>query len=340
MDSVSHYPVIIIGAGQAGLATAYYLRKQGIEPLLLDDQPGPGGAWQQYWDSLTLFSTSGFSNLPGMPMPHYDGYPPRSHVVDYFTKYEQRYQFNIRRPMHVHSVEHDGSLFTITAGPADNSHGQAETFTADNVVTATGIWSSPYVPSYPGTITGQFWHSANYPGKDIFRGTKVAVVGGGNSGAQIAAELTEVADVVWLTQREPRWMPDDIDGSDLFKRNRERYLAVSRGEADPGGVDQLGDIIMVPEVLKARDSGKLKATPMVENLDELDVNHLIWCTGFRPAWKVVRKLVDLDTGQPLVDGLYLVGFSEANGPGADTIMGVGPFAKQAAASVSERVNAK
>ncbi|WIM67603.1 NAD(P)-binding domain-containing protein [Corynebacterium breve] len=331
---MSDFPAVIVGAGQAGLATAYYLRKLGIEPVLLDNQLGPGGAWQQYWESLTLFSSAGFSNLPGMPMPAYDGFPPRDHVIDYFTAWEERYKFDIRRPVNVSKVDHNGELFEVTAGVV--SSGQKQVYTADNVVMATGNWSSPFVPAVPGSITGQMWHSANYPGKDTFRGTRVAVVGGANSGAQIAAELTEVADVIWLTTHEPRWMPDDVDGSVLFKRNRERYLAISRGEADPGGVENLGDIVMVPPVLRARNEGRLKATPMVDSLDELDVDHLIWCTGFRPSVGPVRHL--LNGYAPKVEGLYLIGFSQANGPGADTIMGVSPFAKQAASSISKRLN--
>ncbi|WP_257159165.1 NAD(P)/FAD-dependent oxidoreductase [Corynebacterium cystitidis] len=353
---MQHFPAIIIGAGQAGLATAYYLRRQGIEPVLIDAQPGPGGAWQQYWDSLTLFSNAGFSNLPGMPMPAYDGYPPRDHVVEYFAAWEDRYEFDIRRPYVVDFVDHGevagfspvvdfvdhvdhgggANHFTVHAAPADDfSELTPLELTTNNVVVATGTWTSPFVPSVPGTLEGQFWHSANYPGKDTFRGTKVAVVGGGNSGAQIAAELSEVAEVVWLTRHKPRWMPDNIDGADLFKRNRPRYLAIAKGEHDPGGVENLGDIVMVPEVKRARDSGRLNARPMVDSLDDLDgVNHLIWCTGFRPSWGPVRHL--LDGAAPTVEGLFLVGYSEANGPGADTIMGVGPFAKQTAAAIAQR----
>lgn len=333
---MQHVPVIIIGAGQAGLATAYYLRRSGIEPVLIDAQPGPGGAWQQYWDSLTLFSNAGFSNLPGMPMPSHEGYPPRDHVVDYFTAWEERYDFDIRRPYVVGKVEHDGERFIVRAAPADDfSTAEPLELSTDNVVVCTGIWTAPFVPSVPGTLEGQFWHAANYPGKETFRDTKVAVVGGGNSGAQIAAELSEVAEVVWLTRREPRWMPDEIDGADLFRRNRERYLAAAKGEKDPGGVENLGDIVMVPEVKRARDEGRLQARPMVDDLDELEgVNHLIWCTGFRPAWGPVQHL--LDGAEPTVEGLYLVGFAEANGPGADTIMGVSPFAKQTAAAIAGR----
>ena len=75
--------VIIVGGGQAALATAYYLRKHGIDPLILDNQPAPGGSWRSVWPSMTLFSTPGFSNLPGIQMPDYDGFPPASHAVSY-----------------------------------------------------------------------------------------------------------------------------------------------------------------------------------------------------------------------------------------------------------------
>src|SRR5699024_8407360 len=171
----------------------------------------------------------------------------------------------------------------------------ARTWTADHVVAATGTWSAPFVPAYPGRFHGKQWHSATYPGPDLFRGSSVAVVGGANSAAQIAAELTRVAEVTWFTRGEPRWMPDDVDGRVLFHRNRQRMLAILRGEGDPGADSALGDIVMVPEVLAARDEGRLRATPMFYSLDELSnagVDHLIWCTGFRPALQPIRGLLD------------------------------------------------
>jgi len=166
---------IVIGGGQAGLATGYYLRKKRLDFQILDAEPSPGAAWRHAWPSLTLFSNSASSNLPGLPMPHHDGFPPASHVIDYFTRYEQRYDLPVRRPVRVQEVTHDGERFHVTTDD--------ELLTARTVVAATGTWSSPFIPYYPGFFAGRQWHSAVYPGPDPFRGESVTVVGAGNSGA-------------------------------------------------------------------------------------------------------------------------------------------------------------
>ena len=141
-------------------------------------------------------------------------------------------------------------------------------------------------------------------------------------------------------------MPDDVDGRVLFRRNRERMLAILRGEEDPGADSRLGDIVMLPEVLAARDEGRLRATPMFDSLDELNgrgdcqgsggddgaFDHLIWCTGFRPALGPVRSL--LDGRAPAVPGLHLVGYGDWAGPGSATITGLGPHAKATAAAIA------
>lgn len=327
------HAVVIVGGGQAGLATAFYLLRAGVDVLVLDDQDGPGGAWRHVWPSMTLFSTADFSNLPGILMPAHNGFPPADHVIDYLAAYERRYAIPVERPVRVDRVESTGRAlgegrFLLRAG--DRS------WTADHVVAATGTWASPFVPRLPGTFSGRQWHSANYPGVEPFRGTRVAVVGGANSAAQIAAELTDVADVTWYTRSEPQWMPDDVDGRVLFQRNRERMLAILRGGEDPGADSLLGDIVMLPEVLAARDSGRLHATPMFTSLDELEqvsIDHLIWCTGFRPALGPIRAMLKDRT--PTVDGLHLVGYGDWVGPGSATITGVGPYAKAAARAIAE-----
>lgn len=314
------HEAIIVGAGQAGLATAYYLRRQGIAPLLLDAHPTPGAAWHHVWPSMTLFSTAEFSNLPGMPMPAYDGFPPASHVIDYLAAYEKRYDLQVERPVTVEKVTHDGAAFTLHAGERQ--------WRARQVVAATGTWSAPFVPAYPGTFEGEQWHSANYPGPERFVDKQVAVVGAANSAAQIAAELSEVADVTWYTRAEPRWMPDNVDGRVLFRRNRLRALAILRGEDDPGADSDLGDIVVLPAVKAARDSGRLVATPQFTSLDEVTADHLIWCTGFRPALRPFRGV--MDRGLPL----HLVGYGDWTGPGSATITGVGPYAKRTAEAVA------
>lgn len=313
------YEALIVGGGQSGLATADYLLRAGVDTLVLDDQPEPGGAWLHVWPSMTLFSTAEFSNLPGWPMPAYDGFPNSEHVVNYLTAYEMRYSIPVERPVRVTKVSQDGQAFRVDS--------PTKSYSAQHVVGATGTWSAPFIPSVPGTFTGTQWHASTYRGIAEFRSFSVAVVGAANSAAQIAAELSSVADVTWYTRHEPRWMPDDIDGRELFRRNRLRALAIQRGEEDPGADSNLGDIVMLPEVLKARDSGRLKATPLFKSLDEVHADHLIWCTGFRPALKPFRG----------TEGIHYVGYGDWVGPGAATITGVGPYAKQVASTIAQAV---
>lgn len=320
-----HFEAIIIVGGQAGLATAYYLLRAGVDTLVLDDQEDAGGAWRHVWPSMTLFSTAEFSSLPGKPMPAYEGFPPSDHVIDYLADYEQRYRIPVERPVHVDRVEREDGGYRLHAG--DRS------WTAPHVVAATGTWSTPFVPAYPGLFTGTQWHSANYPGAGPFRGSSVAVVGAANSAAQIAAELTGVAEVTWYTRHPPRWMPDEVDGRVLFRRNRQRALAVQRGETDPGADSELGDIVVLPEVRAARDTGWLAATPMFSSLNEVRADHLIWCTGFRPSLGPVRRLLDGTT--PKYPGLHLVGYGDWTGPGSATLTGVGLYAKQTARSIAD-----
>ena len=317
--------VVVIGGGQAGLVTGYYLHRAGVDFVVLDDQPASGGAWRHTWPSLTLFSTAGFSNLPGIPMPAYDGFPPARHVIEYLAAYEARYDLPVVRPVHVDRVTYASGVFHVRAS--------TRTWRARAVVSATGTWSRPFVPGYPGHFAGRQWHSAHYPGPEPFVGTRVAVVGGANSGAQIAAELSEVADLTWYTQHPPRWMPDDVDGRVLFRRNQHRALAMRRGEPDPGGSGELGDIVVVPPVRAARDAGRLLATPMVDSLDAIVADHLVWCTGFRPALGHLRGLLAGRT--PSVPGLQLVGYGDWTGPGSATLAGVAPGARAAVESIAD-----
>lgn len=322
---------IVIGAGQAGLAAAFYLQRAGVEVLILDNQVGPGGSWRRVWDDLVLFSDSTYSSLPGKQMkPTPPPLHPR-HVVEYFTEYEQRYDYEIRRPVNVDKLSLDEGTFHITT--------DGESYEAENVVMATGTQQSPYVPFYPGTFTGTFWHTANYPGKETFAGKRVAVLGAGNSGAQIAAELSEVAEVTWFVRGEPNFMPDSVTGTELFTTSRARALAILRGEKElPPSVSDFGDIIVTDLVRRARDEGRLAWQPAPDSLDELEeagIEHFIWATGFRPALGPVRSLLD-DQRHPTVEHLYLLGYGDWTGPGSATITGVGVFAKQIAQAIAAR----
>lgn len=335
-----HRAVIVIGGGQAGLAAGFYLRRTELGWLILDAQEAPGGAWLRAWDGLRLFSPARFSSLPGWLMPAgADEYPSRDEAVDYLAQYEARYGFPVERPVRVHAVHRQGGRFRIdTDGGA---------WTADAVVSATGTWAHPILPDVPGrdAFRGVQVHSGAYESPDAFTGQRVLVVGGGNSGAQILAEVSRVADASWVTLAEPRFLPDHVDGRSLFDQATEQYRARKEGRP-PLPAAGLGDVVMVASVREARDRGVLHAVrPFVRMTEggvvwadgrEEAVDAVIWCTGFRPALEHLRPLgvVEAD-GCVAVRGtrsvreprLWLVGYGNWTGFASATLIGVGRSAR-------------
>jgi len=329
--------VLVIGAGQSGLAVGYYLRRVDLAFVLLDEQPHPGGAWPHGWDSLRLFSPADASSLPGwlMPRPADNGYPTRDAVVDYLTQYEQRYELPVQRPVQVEAVRPAPGGFVVETDQG--------TWQARAVVCATGSWSRPFIPAYPGRreFQGLQLHSAHYQTAVPFQGKRVLVVGGGNSGAQLLAEVSRVADTVWVTEKEPRFLPDDVDGRVLFTQATQRYHA-GQESAPP----TLGDVVMVEPVKEARGRGVLHSVrPFVrftttgivwpDGREEV-VDAVLWCTGFRPALSFLDELGAVDgsgrvatagTRATAVPGLWLVGYGSWTGFASATLIGVGRSAR-------------
>ncbi|GED00336.1 monooxygenase [Kocuria varians] len=345
--------VAIIGAGQAGLAVGWYLRRRtDLSFVILDGQETTGGAWRHTWPSLRLFSPSSYSSLPGRLMPPTGAdNPDAAHVIDYLTDYETRYDLPVRRPVHVTAVHRDGQSFRLKTATED-------TWSARAVVSATGTWSQPFWPTIPGqrAFTGTQVHSAHYAGPAPYAGKRVVVVGGANSGAQIAAEIAGVAQLTWCIKGEPHWLPDEVDGRELFRVATERSRALAAGHPDPGGVAALGNIVMVPPVKRARDAGLLHPEPMFDRFtpagvtwadgQEQEVDAVIWCTGFRPALRHLRQLPirtadglipTAGTASTTVPGLYLVGYGDWTGPGSATLIGVGPTAKATATALQHQL---
>lgn len=356
--------VVVIGGGQAGLATGFYLRRAGLTPgeefVILDAADRAGGAWSCMWDGLRLFSPSAYSSLPGWMMPAWNdaelGYPPRSHVVDYLTRYEARYDLSVLRPLRVRALARIGDQpegrLLVDAGRL--------TFAARVVVSATGTWEQPFWPAYPGmsTFTGRQLHAGDYRRPEEFTGQRVVVVGGGNSAAQILAEVSTVADTTWVTARPPRFLPDDVDGRDLFAAATARIEALREGRRH-AGVGGLGDIVMVASVRDARDRGVLKAEPMFARLSETGIawadgteqpaDAVIWCTGFRPALRHLRSLGLRDEAGRVPTGgpsgtrakgeprLYLVGYGDWTGPASATLIGVGRSARDTATQIIDQL---
>ena len=273
---MEHYLSIIIGAGQAGLATAHQLTSRGLIPaqdfLLIDANPAPGGAWRHRWDSLTLGKAHNIADLPGMPAPLADDSSPASQVVaSYYGAYEDKFQLRPYRPARVRSVHasHDepeprgAFLVTLESG---------EQFSADTIVNATGTWDRPYIPYIPGigSFGGRQLHTKDYSAAEDFAGQHVLVVGGGLSAVQFLLELEGIAQTTWATRRAPDFTDTEFDkqwGLDVEKKVRERVFSGN----PPASVVSTTGIPPWQEYLDAVERGVLVSRGMFDAIDATGV---------------------------------------------------------------------
>jgi cation diffusion facilitator CzcD-associated flavoprotein CzcO len=158
------YDVIVIGGGQSGLATGYYLRRTKLNFLILDAQKKAGGAWLHGWDSLALFSQAQSSSLPGVLFTGGKLYPHRDQVIEYLQAYEERYRLPVQRPVYVKEVVQQEGVFTLQT--------DSEEYRTKAVINTTGRWSNPYIPPLPGIglFQGSILHSSRYRSPQPFQG--------------------------------------------------------------------------------------------------------------------------------------------------------------------------
>ena len=335
---------IVIGAGQAGLASSYHLTRLKIDHLVLDANGAPGGAWQHRWDSLTMADVHGIADLPGAPAPRDEG---RANVVlaDWFAAYEREHALPVVRPVVVDRVTSEGDLLVVHAG--------ARTWTTRTLVSSTGTWTRPFVPHYPGVeiFSGEQLHTVDYPGSEHFRGRRVLVVGGGASAVQLLGEIAPVADTVWVTRRPPVWRSDDFDreaGRAAVALVEER---VRRGLPPASVVSVTGLALREQEREAERLGAYARRRPMFDcvepdgvrwsdgSFEPVDV--ILWATGFRPAvhhlgplrLRSVHGGIQLDGTTAVADPrVQLVGY----GPSASTI-GANRAGRAAAVAVARQL---
>lgn len=340
------YAVIIIGGGQSALACGYFLRRTGLRYLILDDQKYAGGAWQHGWESLTLFSPAAFSSLPGWMMPETEGkFPTRNETIEYLEQYEKKYDLPIERPVEVKSVSKINNRFELTT-----SNGL---YLGKTIVSATGTWKSPYIPkTYNRELfKGEQLHSANYKNALAMKGKKVLVVGGGNSGAQLLAEISKVTETAWSTLNPPEYLPDDVDGRVLFDVATAMYNAQKEGKPFDASMYNLSNIVMIPSVAEARERGVLHSKGRFISFTETGViwggeeeenfDVIVWCTGFSYATAHLSDLglinnegkADTEGTRSMnVAGLWFLGYGNWTGFASATLVGVG---RSARATVNE-----
>lgn len=283
------YDAVVIGAGQAGLSASYHLQRLGIDHVVLDAAARPGGAWQHRWDSLTMDDVHGVADLPDGAAPGRGGDRANRAIPTWFATYEAEHRLPVVRPVRVESVRSlDGSadgLLEVRAGE--------RTWRARTVVNATGTWTRPFIPFYPGidTFEGEQFHTAGYPGRDHLRGRRVLVVGGGASAVQFLGELRPVADTLWVTRRPPVWSSGgEFDGRAAIRKVLDRV----REGHPPASVVSVTGLRLRPQEQEAARLGAYERLPMFDLIEPTgvawesprrfeQVDVILWATGFRPA---------------------------------------------------------
>lgn len=288
------FDIVVIGAGQAGLSSAYYLKKLGLVPgrdfLVLDQAPAPGGAWQYRWPSLTLSTVNRVHDLPGMSFADSavgdDSVRASVAVPHYFAAYEEHFGLNVLRPASVGVVCDRGERLRI-----ETDRGL---FSARGLINATGTWEKPFIPDYPGaeTFQGRQLHTRDYTKAQDFAGQHVLIVGGGISAIQLLDEISQVTTTSWVTRTPPQFREGPFDqeaGRAAVAMVEERV----RQGLPPKSVVSVTGLPVTPAITAMQERGVLNRQPMFDTITPtgvrwsdgrtLDVDTILWCTGFRSA---------------------------------------------------------
>jgi len=305
--SHQEFDTIVIGAGQAGLAAGYYLRRAARRFVILDAGARVGDVWRQRWDSLRLFTPARYDSLPGSRLPGESGHLPDKHeVAAYLENYATHFGLPVQLATRVTRLTRDGDDFVVATE-------EGRSLTARSVIVATGAYHRPHVPGFAaslGAVRTQL-HSSEYRNPDQLPPGDVLVVGAGNSGAQIAIELAATRRRVFLSGRSTGHLPRRVLGRDVYdwlwptvlQATRRswfgRHLMNGRQFAGDPLVGltakdiQAGGVQRVARTIEARGG-----LPVTEGGRVLEVAAVIWCSGFRPAFGWIDLPVFGEDGYP------------------------------------------
>lgn len=319
--SREHYDVVVVGGGQAGLAVGYFLAHEGRRFVILERGAEVAPAWRERWDSLTLFTPRRYSSLPGLAFPGDPaGYPTRDEVIAYLERYAEIFKLPIELNSEVRRIaaREGGFILELDGG----------TIMADQVVVATGPFQMPYVPKLADKLASDVFqtHATGYRRPDGVPPGTVLVVGGGNTGFQIAKELSATHKVVLSVGSRQTPLPQRLLGRDLFWWLTKARILDTNVESRLGRKLSTRDTLIgsSPRELKKRYRVELRPravdtdgrTVRFDDGSELDVDAVIWATGYRPDYSWIDLPVFGDGGRlrhrrGVTDcpGLYFLGLT-------------------------------
>jgi putative flavoprotein involved in K+ transport len=344
--SAQHLDVAVIGGGQAGLAIGYFLRQRGYRFVVLERASELAPAWRERWDSLTLFTPRRYSALPGLPFPgDPDGYPTRDEVVGYLERYAETFELPVELNSDVKGLDRgDEERFRLVV--------DGRAITAEQIVVATGPFQTPYVPELASKLSDDLFqtHAVGYrkPG-DVPTAT-VLVVGGGNTGFQIAKELSATHKVALSIGSQQKPLPQRVLGRDLFwwltktrllNKTVESRLGRKLGMRDtligsnPREMTERYGVELKPRLVDA-EGRRLR----FEGGSELEVDAVIWATGYRPDYSWIKLPIFSEDGRlrhrrgvTEVPGLYFLGLTWQHTRGSALI----GFIKDDAQFIAEKI---
>jgi putative flavoprotein involved in K+ transport len=349
-----HFETVVIGGGQAGLAAAYHLKKRGRPAVILDENERIGDAWRNRWDSLRLFTHARLAGLPGLrfPAPRWS-FPTKDEMGDYLKAYAERFELSVRTGVRVDRLSKEDGRFVIDAG--------SQRCTADTVVVASGAHYYPRVPDFAEELDPHIvhLHSSEYRSPAQLRDGGALVVGLGNSGAEIAIELVQTRPTS-LSGKPSAEVPfrhgkrlSALIGFHVFKflghhvLTKRTPLGRKVGPKIGFGAAPLirtktKDLVEAGVERVARVTGTRDGLPLLDDGRVVDVENVVWCTGFRHDFPWIDLPVFGEDGQPAHDrgvattepGLCFVGLIFQYAVSSDVLPGVGRDAKHVAKHIA------
>jgi putative flavoprotein involved in K+ transport len=332
---------IVIGAGQAGLSIGYYLRQNQRSFVILDKGKVTGESWINRYDSLVLFTPRMYDSLPGLLLEgDKHGFPTKNEIAAYLKRYTETFNLPVKLQTEVVRVCKRDNIFLVETNQG--------AFQAENLVIATGAFDIPRIPRYSNDLANDVvqLHSSEYKNSSQLTDGNVLVVGGGNSGAQIAVELSKERETFLAISKKVSYLPLVIRNKSIFlwfdrlgilKASSTSFLGkVMQKKGDSIFGYELKEAISRKEIaLKPKATGVLDVWVTFKDGSALQVNNIIWATGFeakypwleiKEAFNEKGKIIH-NRGISAVKGLYFIGLPWQHRRGSALLQGVGADAE-------------